>query len=211
MTTRTEVTTGISEPPGYHTLSERAVSGKAARAKLPRSRHGEWAPARERRDPLEILEVQERSRVPDLVPIRHGRMAASAFAFFRGAAAVMASDLAPEPRTGLTVQLCGDAHLANFGGFAAPDRDLLFDVNDFDETSHGPFEWDLKRLVASFEVSGRDRGFQEQDRRDIVSWASRTRLAPSSRATRTSTISTASSTASCPATWWSARPPLPAA
>ena len=143
----------------YSTLAERAEVGRAARADLPRSRHGEWAPPPGRTDPLAILVAQETTRVPELLPIRHGRMAASAFAFYRGAAAVMASDLAFEPRTGLDVQLCGDAHLVNFGGFAAPDRDLLFDVNDFDETNPGPFEWDLKRLVASLEIAGRDRNF----------------------------------------------------
>jgi uncharacterized protein (DUF2252 family) len=157
----------------YSTTSERAATGKAARALLPRSRHGDWAPATDRPDPLAILEVQETTRVPELVPIRHGRMAASAFAFFRGAAAVMASDLAPEPRTGLNVQLCGDAHLVNFGGFGAPDRDLVFDVNDFDETHPGPFEWDLKRLTASFEVAGRDRGLERTQRDQAVSWATR--------------------------------------
>jgi uncharacterized protein (DUF2252 family) len=157
----------------YHTRTERATRGKAARESLPRSRHGAWAPATNRPDPLGILEAQEQARVPELVPIRHGRMAASAFAFFRGAAAVMASDLASEPRTGLDVQLCGDAHLVNFGGFGAPDRDLVFDVNDFDETHPGPFEWDLKRLVASFEVAGRDRGLDSRQRQESVVWASR--------------------------------------
>ena len=127
----------------YSTRAERAERGKAARANLPRSRLGEWAPPSDRIDPLAILEEQEATRVPELLPIRHGRMAASPFAFYRGAAAVMASDLASDPRSGLDVQLCGDAHLVNFGGFAAPDRDLLFDVNDFDETNPGPFEWDV--------------------------------------------------------------------
>jgi uncharacterized protein (DUF2252 family) len=153
----------------YSTLAERVEVGKSARANLPRSRHGEWAPPAGRTDPLTILEEQERARVQELIPIRHGRMAASPFAFYRGAAAVMASDLAPEPRTGLVVQLCGDAHLVNFGGFAAPDRDLLFDVNDFDETNPGPFEWDVKRLAASLDIAGRDRGFKRVERQDVVS------------------------------------------
>ena len=153
----------------YSTLAEHAEVGRAARADLPRSRHGEWAPPPGRTDPLAILVAQETTRVPELLPIRHGRMAASAFAFYRGAAAVMASDLASEPRTGLDVQLCGDAHLVNFGGFAAPDRDLLFDVNDFDETNPGPFEWDLKRLVASLEIAGRDRNFSQAERESVVS------------------------------------------
>jgi len=157
----------------YSTLAERAEVGKVARANLPRSRHGEWAPRPDRTNPLTILEQQEGTRVPELIPIRHGRMAASPFAFYRGAAAVMASDLASEPRSGLDVQLCGDAHLVNFGGFAAPDRDLLFDVNDFDETNPGPFEWDLKRLVASLEIAGRDRNFSPAERHDIVSSGAR--------------------------------------
>jgi uncharacterized protein (DUF2252 family) len=153
----------------YSTLAERVEVGKAARANLPRSRHGEWAPPAGRTDPLTILEEQERARVQELIPIRHGRMAASPFAFYRGAAAVMASDLALETRTGLTVQLCGDAHLVNFGGFAAPDRDLLFDVNDFDETNPGPFEWDVKRLTASLDIAGRDRGFKRVECQEVVS------------------------------------------
>src|SRR3974377_226195 len=121
----------------YSTLAERIEIGKAARATLPRPRHGEWAPAWDRTDPLTILEEQERTRVQELLPIRHGRMAASAFAFYRGAAAVMAADLAHEPRTGLTVQLCGDAHLVNFGGFAAPDRDPVFDFTHLTRTNRG--------------------------------------------------------------------------
>ncbi len=150
------------------TASERAAKGRQVRITVPRSRHGEWAAPADRRDPLAILAEQERTRVPELVPIRHGRMAASPFAFYRGAAAVMAPDLAAQPSTGLEVQLCGDAHLVNFGGFADPDRDLVFDVNDFDETHPGPFEWDLKRLSASLEVAGRARGFDDRQRRRIV-------------------------------------------
>ena len=119
----------------------------------------------DRRDPVELLEEQAASRVPELVPIRYGRMLVSPFTFFRGAAYPMAADLAGEPRTGLEVQLCGDAHLSNFGGFAAPDRRLVFSINDFDETLPGPFEWDVKRLVASFAVAGRDRGFDAKQRR----------------------------------------------
>jgi hypothetical protein len=141
------------------TPAERAEFGRQARAAMPRSRHGEWEPPVRRTDPLEILALQATTRLPDLVPIRYGRMAASAFAFFRGAAAVMASDLAGDPRSGLDVQLCGDAHLMNFGAFAAPSRDLIFDVNDFDETIPGPFEWDIKRLAASLEIAARSRSF----------------------------------------------------
>ena len=116
---------------------------------------------------------QDRTRVPELVPIRHGRMSASAFTFYRGAAGIMAADLGAAPNTDLNVQLCGDAHLSNFGVFAAPDRRLIFDINDFDETHPGPFEWDVKRLVASFAIGGRDLGFNERDRRGAVAEAAR--------------------------------------
>ena len=147
---------------------ERAEFGRQARTKVPRSRHGEWSPSPDRTDPLEILALQGTTRIPELVPIRYGRMAASPFAFFRGAAAVMAADLATEDRSGLVVQLCGDAHLANFGLYAAPSRDLIFDVNDFDETVPGPFEWDIKRLAASIEIAARSRGFDRADRAAAV-------------------------------------------
>ena len=151
----------------HPTPAERAATGKAARAGVPRSAHAEWQPAAGRRDPVALLEEQAAARLPELVPIRYGRMLASAFTFFRGAAYPMAADLAGTPNTGLTVQLCGDAHLSNFGAFAAPDRRLVFSVNDFDETLPGPFEWDVKRLVASFAVAGRDRGFDAKQRRSI--------------------------------------------
>src|SRR5262245_29019252 len=147
---------------------ERAAAGKAARENAPRSSHGEWEPAKGRKDPVKVLEAQDKSRVPELVPIRHGRMLASPFTFFRGAAAIMAMDLAKTPESGLRVQACGDAHLSNFGAFAAPDRRLVIDVNDFDETLPGPWEWDVKRLAASFEIMGRDRGFSPADRRAVV-------------------------------------------
>ena len=153
-----------AQPP-YPTPVERAARGKAARAEVRRSAHANWEPAPERPDPVELLEEQARTRVPELVPIRYGRMLISPLAFFRGAAAVMAADLAPTPRTGLAVQLSGDAHLSNFGVFAASDRRLVFSLNDFDETLPGPFEWDVKRLVASFEVAGRERGFGRKQRR----------------------------------------------
>ena len=149
------------------TPEERAAWGKAFRADVPRSVHGEWEPATDRPDPVDLLEEQAASRVPELVPIRYGRMLVSPFTFYRGAAYVMAADLASAPRTGLDVQLCGDAHLSNFGGFAAPDRRLVFGINDFDETLPGPFEWDLKRLVASFAVAGRDRQFDAGARASI--------------------------------------------
>jgi uncharacterized protein (DUF2252 family) len=129
-----------------------------------RSAHAEWAPPANRQDPVAVIEAQDARRVQELVPIRHGRMAASPFAFYRGAAAVMAADLAATPVSGLRVQTCGDAHLANFGAFAAPDRRLVFDLNDFDETLPGPWEWDVKRLVASFALAGRDRGFKRAER-----------------------------------------------
>ena len=150
------------------TPEERAQFGRQARTNVPRSQHGAWEPPPTRTDPLAILQLQATTRQADLVPIRYGRMAASAFAFFRGAAAVMASDLAGEPQTGLEVQLCGDAHLMNFGTFASPSRDLIFDVNDFDETIPGPFEWDIKRLTASFEIAGRSREFDAETTRAIV-------------------------------------------
>ncbi len=151
----------------HPTAGERAERGKAARATAPRSGHGDWEPAADRPDPVELLEEQAASRVAELVPLRYGRMLVSPFTFFRGAAYPMAADLAAEPRTGLDVQLCGDAHLSNFGAFAAPDRRLMFSINDFDETLPGPFEWDVKRLVASFAVAGRDRGFDAKRRRSI--------------------------------------------
>jgi len=147
---------------------DRAAAGRAARARTPRRSHAEWAPATGRPDPVELLRAQERTRVSDLVPIRHERMLASPFAFYRGAAAIMAADLAPTPQSGLRAQLCGDAHLSNFGGFASPDRALVFDVNDFDETLPGPWEWDLKRLAASLAIAGRENGFPEDDRRRVV-------------------------------------------
>jgi len=155
------------------TPEERAAHGRQARELVPRSRHGEWSPPADRTDPLDILALQATTRVPDLVPIRYGRMAASPFAFFRGAAAVMAADLAHEEHSHLDVQLCADAHLVNFGGFASPERDMIFDVNDFDETIPGPFEWDLKRLAASIEVAARGRGFDEPLRRKLVALSSR--------------------------------------
>jgi uncharacterized protein (DUF2252 family) len=153
----------------HPSVAERIAQGKAARADVPRRVHAEWEPAPGRRDPVELLEEQARTRVPELVPIRYGRMLVSPFAFYRGGAALMAADLAEVPRTKLHVQLCGDAHLSNFGAFAAPDRRLIFGVNDFDETLPGPFEWDVKRLVASFAVAGRDRGFTAKVRARINS------------------------------------------
>ncbi len=145
-------------------VSERVAKGKAARSGAPRSSHAGWEPPAGREDPVAILERQAATRVPELVPIRYGRMSASPFAFFRGAAAVMAADLATTPDSGLRVQACGDAHLSNFGAFAAPDRRLVFDLNDFDESLPGPWEWDVKRLAASFAIAGRENGFKRKER-----------------------------------------------
>ena len=150
------------------TPAERTARGKAARNEVPRSSHGLWAPAQDRPDPVALLEEQGESRVPELVPIRYGRMLVSPFTFFRGAALIMAADLAATARSGLNVQSCGDAHLSNFGVFASPERQLMFDINDFDETLPGPWEWDLKRLGASLEVAGRDRGYSAAERRQVV-------------------------------------------
>ena len=150
------------------TVAERVARGKAARAEVPRSSHAGFAPIASRPDPVALLEGQAATRVPELVPIRYGRMLVSPFTFYRGAALIMASDLAHTPRSGLTTQLCGDAHLMNFGVFAAPDRRLVFDMNDFDETLPGPWEWDVKRLAASFAIAGRDNGYSVKERNKVV-------------------------------------------
>jgi uncharacterized protein (DUF2252 family) len=150
------------------TLEERVARGKAARQGAPRSGHARWTPPGGRPDPVTLLQQQAASRVPELVPIRYGRMLVSPGTFYRGGALIMASDLAGSPQSGVTVQLCGDAHLSNFGVFGSPERQLIFDINDFDETLPGPWEWDVKRLAASFEVAGRDLGFTAADRRAIV-------------------------------------------
>ena len=147
--------------------ADRVARGKDARAAAPLESHAEFAPAGPR-DPVGLLLEQATSRVPELVPVRHGRMLVSPFTFYRGAALPMAADLAGTPACGLRVQLCGDAHLSNFGAFASPERRLVFDVNDFDETLPGPFEWDVKRLAASLAVAGRDNGFGAKERRKIV-------------------------------------------
>jgi uncharacterized protein (DUF2252 family) len=149
-------------------VAERIARGKAARRIAPRSSHSVFAATPDRFDPIALIEEQSETRIPDLVPIRYGRMLASPFTFYRGGALIMASDLAHTPTSGITVQLCGDAHVSNFGLFATPERRMIFDINDFDETLPGPWEWDLKRLSASFEVMGRDRGFSASDRREVV-------------------------------------------
>ncbi len=170
-----EVATKGGRPRGSQTVevphlsvAERAARGRAARREVPRSSHAEYTPAAHRSDPVELLQSQAASRVPELVPIRYGRMLVSPFTFYRGAALLMASDLAATPHSGLRAQLCGDAHLSNFGVFASPDRRLVFDLNDFDETLPGPWEWDVKRLAVSFEVAGRENGYTAKDRKSIV-------------------------------------------
>ena len=152
----------------HMSVAERVSLGRAARADVPRSSHADFEASAGRPDPVKLLESQAPSRVPDLVPIRYGRMLVSPFTFYRGGALIMASDLAASPHSGIRVQLCGDAHLSNFGLFAAPDRRLVFDLNDFDETLPGPWEWDVKRLAASFAVAGREIGFTAKERRTIV-------------------------------------------
>ncbi len=148
--------------------AQRAKGGKSARKRAPRTTHADWAPGSKRQSPVETLAAEDATRVPELVPVRYGRMLDSSFTFYRGAAGIMAGDLAELPNAGLEVQLCGDAHLSNFGIFQAPNRSLVFDINDFDETHPGPFEWDVKRLAASFEIAGRARGFNKGQRRAAV-------------------------------------------
>ncbi|MEV6316514.1 DUF2252 domain-containing protein [Streptomyces sp. NPDC051776] len=156
------------QPAPPPTPQERAARGKAVRAVVPRSAHGEFEPSPDRPDPLEIIESQSATRVAELVPIRYGRMLESPFRFYRGAAAIMAADLATTPRTELTAQLCGDAHMLNFRLLASPERHLMFDINDFDETLPGPVEWDVKRLVTSLVIAGRENGFSNAERSSVV-------------------------------------------
>jgi uncharacterized protein (DUF2252 family) len=150
------------------TVEERAARGKALRKQVPHESHALWSSPKKRGDPVTILERQAAERMSDLVPIRYGRMAASPFAFFRGGAALMAADLAGSPGSGLQAQLCGDAHLMNFGLFGTPERSLIFGLNDFDETLPGPFEWDVKRLAASMEIAGREMGLGDKERSSAV-------------------------------------------
>ena len=149
----------------HPSIDERKAKGREARDRTPVSSHTKWRPAADRPDPVALLEEQNRTREPDLVPVRHGRMMVSPFTFYRGAAKIMATDLKDTPVAGLEAQLCGDAHLSNFGAFASPERILLFDVNDFDETVPGPFEYDVKRMAASFTIAGRNNGFSKADTR----------------------------------------------
>src|SRR5579862_8418925 len=147
----------------HPSVDERRTKGRAAREGSPLSGHSGWVPAGDRPDPVALLEAQNLTREPDLVPVRHGRMMVSPFTFYRGAAKIMATDLKDTPTAGLEVQLCGDAHLSNFGVFASPERALLFDLNDFDETLPGPFEYDVKRMAASFTIAARNNGFTRAD------------------------------------------------
>ena len=154
-----------SEKPGR---KERRILGKARREQAPRGSHGEWAPATDRPDPISLLQAQDEGRLQHLLPIKYGRMVASPFGFLRGSAVVMAADLANTPVSGIDAVLCGDAHLSNFGVFATPERNLVFDLNDFDEAYHGPWEWDVKRLAASAVVAGRQNGFKDKNNRKIA-------------------------------------------
>ena len=153
----------VAQEVEHPSVEERESRGQEAARQTPPSAHSGWEPAADRADPVALLEAQNKTREPDLVPVRHGRMLASPFTFYRGAAKIMAADLASTPVAGLEVQLCGDAHLSNFGLFASPERRLLFDLNDFDETLPGPFEWDVKRMAASFTIAARNNGFSKQD------------------------------------------------
>ncbi len=164
-----EVPRARRQPPKveHRTRAERAATGKSARERAPLESQAELR-LDDRADPVELLESQAASRIPELVPIRYGRMVATPFAFYRGGALLMAADLARTPPSGLDVQLCGDAHLSNFGVYATPERRLIFDLNDFDETQPGPFEWDVKRLMASLAIAGRENGFDDQHRRTVV-------------------------------------------
>ena len=150
-------------PGSYISADERRAAGKALRDATPRAAHGGWKPPKDRRDPIELLRESNEGRIPELIPIRFGRMSQSPFAFYRGAAAVMAADLSSTPASGLRVQACGDAHLMNFGGFATPERNIFFDINDFDETLPAPWEWDIKRLAASIVIAARHLDFLDSD------------------------------------------------
>src|SRR6266516_4561405 len=149
----------------HPSIYDRKAKGLEARNRAAPSSHTKWRPAKDRPDTVALLEEQDADRMPGLVPVRHGRMMVSPFTFYRGGAAIMAADLAETPVAGLMAQLCGDAHLSNFGAFASPERVLLFDLNDFDETLPGPFEWDVKRMAASFMIAGRNNGFSPADAR----------------------------------------------
>src|SRR5918994_240865 len=163
-----EASGATTDPAAASSHGQRNERGRAARQVAARGSHAEWAPAPDRPDPVDLLEAQAKNGIPDLMSIRYSRMMASPFAFLRGSAIVMAHDLVSTPRTGIQAQLCGDAHLSNFGAYASPERALLFDVNDFDETLPGPWEWDVKRLAASIVVAGRENGFDATDCREAA-------------------------------------------
>ncbi|MEU0523699.1 DUF2252 domain-containing protein [Streptomyces niveus] len=165
--------TAVRRRAPYLSPRERAELGKAARKSVPRKSHAGFEPGRDRPDPVDVVDAQSQTRVAELVPIRYGRMTESPFRFYRGAAAIMAGDLAGTPDTGLTAQLCGDAHMMNFRLLGSPERRLVFDINDFDETLPGPWEWDVKRLAASLVIAGRENGFSAGDRATIVGTAVR--------------------------------------
>src|SRR5579864_3589583 len=150
------------------TVKERMIAGRALRQRVPRTSHAKWVPSADRPDPIELLKKSDRGRLPQLLPIRYLRMRQSPFAFFRGAGALMAADLAATPKTGIRVQACGDCHVSNFGGFGSPERRLVFDINDFDETLHAPWEWDVKRLATSIVLVGRQIGKKERHWSDAV-------------------------------------------
>jgi uncharacterized protein (DUF2252 family) len=172
-----KVSEGVStkvRPPGFGSRAEQYAAGKAMRETCPRKSHAIWKPGAERRDAVELVLAAEKGRLPDLLPLRHGRMVSSAFTFYRGAALTMAADLAVTPSTGIQVQCCGDAHLLNFGGFATPERKIIFSINDLDETLPAPWEWDVKRLAASFVVACRHNGLSESVARDSVLICART-------------------------------------
>ncbi|MFL9936649.1 DUF2252 domain-containing protein [Paraburkholderia sp. RL18-103-BIB-C] len=160
---KTKVSNVAEDVPALRSRAERLAAGQALRDRVPRSSHADWTPSAQRRDPIEVLEESNQDRLPELVPIRYGRMLRSPFTFLRGSAALMAYDLATTPSTGLEVQACGDCHLLNFGLFATPERNLVFDLNDFDETLPAPWEWDLKRLAVSVAVAGRDGHVSDAD------------------------------------------------
>jgi len=166
----------VVEPTAYNAkpYAERYAAGKALRETCPRKAHADWKPPFDRPDPVQLVLEAGKGRMPDLLPLRHGRMSRSAFTFYRGAALTMAADLASTPSTGVRVQCCGDAHLCNFGGFATPERRVLFSINDLDETLPAPWEWDLKRLAASFVVACRDNGLKDAAAKDIVTTCVRT-------------------------------------
>lgn len=166
--TKRETAATDRDPGPRPTPRERAARGRAARKRAPRSSHGDFEPAADRPDPIAVIEEQSATRLPELIPIRYGRMAESPFRFYRGAAAIMAGDLAGTPDSGLRAQLCGDAHLMNFRLLGSPERNLLFDINDFDETLPGPWEWDVKRLAVSLAIAGRENSFTDSERADIV-------------------------------------------